>query len=83
MAQQLQEANIPEWMTKGKITQKDPRKGTIPSNYKPIMFLPIIWKILTALIKEEIYYLRDCRGLFLKNKKHAEREQKEQLIYCI
>ena len=66
MAQQLnkclQEANIPEWMTKGKSTliQKDTRKGTIPSNYRPITCLPIMWKILTAQIKEDIYYSLDC-----------------------
>ena len=41
---------IPEWMTKGKTTlvQENPLKGTTPSNYRPIMWLPIMWKILTA-----------------------------------
>ena len=46
----LQGAHVPEWMTKGKIAliQKDPSKGTAPNNYRPITFLPMIWKILTA-----------------------------------
>ena len=51
------ESNIPEWIMKGKTTliQKDPQKGTIPSNYRLTMYLHIMWKILIAQIKEVIY----------------------------
>ena len=56
----LQEADIPEWMTKGKIIliQEDPPKENAPSpnNYRPTTCLPIMWKILTAEKREEIYY---------------------------
>ena len=38
------------------IFQKDPLKGTAPNNYKPITCLPMMWKILTAQIREDIYY---------------------------
>ena len=50
----LQGAQVPEWMTKGKTTfiQKDPSKGTAPNNYRPITCLPMMWKILTAQIRE-------------------------------
>ena len=53
-------------MTKGKTTliQKDPNKGTSPNNYKPIICLPIMWKILTAQIRERIYNSITSRGLF-------------------
>ena len=53
-------------MTKGRTTliQKDPNKGTAPNNYGPITCLPLTWKILTAQIKEEIYYSLTSRGLF-------------------
>ena len=46
----LQGAQVPEWMTKGKTTliQKDPCKRTAPNNYRPITYLPMMWKILTA-----------------------------------
>ena len=46
----LQDAQVPDWMTKGKTTliKKDPRKGTFPNNYRSITCLPIIRKILTA-----------------------------------
>ena len=51
----LQDAHVPEWMTKGKTTliQKDPSKGTAPNNYRPITCLPMMWKILTAQIREK------------------------------
>ena len=53
-------------MTKGKtkLIQKDPSKGTAPNNYRPITCLPMMWKILTAHIKEKIYYSLTSRGLF-------------------
>ena len=60
----LQDAQVPNWMTKGKTTllQKDPSKGTAPNSYRPITCLPMMWKILTAQIREEIYYsLTSCR----------------------
>ena len=55
----LQGAHVPERMTKGMTTviQKDPIKGTSPNNNRPITCLPMIWKILTAQIREEIQYL--------------------------
>ena len=41
--------------------QKDPSKETSP-NYRSITCLPMIWKILTAQIGDEIYYtLTSCR----------------------
>ena len=62
----LQDAQVPDWKTKGKTTliQKDPSKGTAPNNYRPITCLPMMWKILTAQIRKEIYYLLTSRGLF-------------------
>ena len=40
----LQDAQVPDWMTKGKTTliKKHPCKGTIPNNYWPITCLPNI-----------------------------------------
>ena len=51
----LQDVHVPEWMTKGKTTliQKDPSKGTAPNNYRPITCLLMMWKILTAQIREK------------------------------
>ena len=62
----LQRAHIPEWMTKGRTTliQKNPSKGAAPNNYRPITCLPMMWKILIAQMREEIYYSLTSRGLF-------------------
>ena len=62
----LQGAHIPDWMSKGKtiLIQKDPSKGTAPNNYRPITCLPMMWKILTAQIREKIFYSLTNGGLF-------------------
>ena len=59
-------AHVPEWMTKGRTTliQKDPKKETAPKNYRPITSLPMMRKISTAQIREEIYYSLTSRRLF-------------------
>ena len=67
----LAEASVPEWMSKEKTTliEKDSQKGTIPSNYRPITCLPMMWKILTTQIREKIYYSLvycELRGAFDK-----------------
>ena len=67
----LQGAHVLEWMTKEKtkLIQKSISKGTTPNNYRLIMYLPMIWKILTAQIREEIYYSLTIYGLFPKEQK--------------
>ena len=81
----LPEADIPEWMTKGKtiLIQKDPLKGTVPNNYRPIMCLPITWKIHTEKIREEIYDLLTSRRLFLEEQKgcHKGSRGTGELLY--
>ena len=54
----VQKSHVPKWMTKGRTTliQKDPCKETSSNNYKPITCPPIMGKILTAQIREEIYF---------------------------
>ena len=51
------EDDLPEWMTDGRpvLFQKDPRKGNTADNYPPIACLPLMWKLLTGVIVEEIY----------------------------
>ena len=43
-------------MTSGRtvLILKDPSKGTVPSNYRPITCLPILWKLLTAIIARNL-----------------------------
>ena len=81
----LQDAQVPDWMTKGKTTliQKDPSKGTASNNYRPITCLPIMWKILTAQIREEIYYSLTSRRLFPDEQKGCRKgsRSKAELLY--
>ena len=44
-------------MTTGRtvLIQKDKTKGTAPGNYRPITCLPIVWKLMTSMVAEEIY----------------------------
>ena len=58
------------WQRKGlTLIQKDPLKGTATNNYRPITCLLIMWQILTAQIREEIYNLLVSRRLFLEGQK--------------
>jgi len=61
----------PTWMTKGRtvLIQKDKSKGRDASNYRPITCLPLCWKLLTALLSDEIY-------LFLEENQCLPEEQK-------
>ena len=58
-------------MTKGKTTliQKEPSKGPAPNTFWPITYLPMMWKILTTQIREEIYYSLTSHGLFPSEQK--------------
>ena len=47
---------ILKWMTLGKtvLCQKDPTKGNVVDNYRPISYLPLMWKLITRTIAESI-----------------------------
>ena len=51
------EDNLPERMTHGLtvLCQKETQKGNTGDNYRPITCLPLIWKLLTGVIAEEMY----------------------------
>ena len=44
-------------MTHGRtvLCQKDPRRGNAVENYCPVTCLPLVWKLLTGMIAEEMY----------------------------
>ena len=81
----LQDAQVPEWMTKGKTTliQKQPSKGTAQNNYRPITCLPMMWKILTAQMREKIYYSLTSPGLFTDEQKGCRKGSRgtAELLY--
>ena len=48
---------MPSWLTRGKnsLLQKDKSKGNTASNYRPIICLPYMWKLLTGVIADQIH----------------------------
>ena len=63
MNDNINKAHVPEWITKVRTTliQKGPSKGTAPNKPGTITCLLVMWKILTAQTREEIYYsLTSC-----------------------
>ena len=81
----LHDAQVSDWMTKGKTTliQKDSSKGTAPNNYGPITCLPMMLKILTAQLREEICYSLTSRGLFPVEQKGCRKGSRRtaELLY--
>ena len=57
----LENGNISMWTTKERtiLMQKDKEKGKAGSNYRPITWLPLVWKLRTGIIAEEIYGILD------------------------
>ena len=53
----LQENSLPKWMVTGKtlLCIKEIQKGNLVSNFRPITCLPLIWKLLTSILAEEMY----------------------------
>ena len=47
---------VPSWLTRGRtsLLEKDKSKGNIASNYRPITCLPLMWKLLTGVIADQI-----------------------------
>ena len=55
------------------LIMKDPEKGTSLGNYRPITYLPVIWKMLTGIISEEIYLYLDREDLLPEEQKGCRR----------
>jgi len=62
---------VPSWLTKGRtaLLQKDKSKGNVASNYRPITCLPLMWKLLTGVIAEQIYGHLDQQELLPEEQK--------------
>jgi len=81
----LVEGNAPEWMVKGRtvLIQKDPAKGTVAGNYRPIACLPLMWKLLTGIFAGKIYEHLESNGLLPEEQKGCRKNSrgtKDQLL---
>ena len=63
--------------------QKDKEKGKAASYYRHITCLPLVQKLLTGVIAEEVQGFFDTNFLLTKNKKDAGENLGEQMIYCL
>ena len=70
------EGQTPSWMTKGRtvLIPKDNSKGRDASNYRPITWLRLCWKVLTALISDEIYTFLEKNQLLPEEQKGCRRK---------
>ena len=48
---------LPDWLTYEQTVycQKDRNKGKAVDNYRPVSCLPLMWKVLTGVISEQLY----------------------------
>ena len=62
---------MPSWLTKGRavLLQKDKSKGNIVSNYRPITCLPLMWKLLSGVIADQIYGHLDHQKVLTEKQK--------------
>ena len=49
--------NLLDWLTYGRtvLCQRDKSKGNAVDNYRPFSCLPLMWKLLTSMISDELY----------------------------
>ena len=76
---------MPEWMTYGRtvLGQKDPAKGIIVDNFRPMYCLPLMWKLTTGILADNMYdYLERKRILPGEQKGccKGRRGSKDQLL---
>ena len=81
----LSTACVPQWMTTGRtvLCMKDPGKGNAVDNYRPISCFPVMWKVFSGMLAEEIYEHLEGKNLFpheQKGCKKKSRGTKDQLL---
>ena len=69
-------------MTHGRtvLCQKDTRKGNTADNYELITCLPLMWKLLTGVIAEEMYRCLEREKILPEEQKGCKRGRKDQLL---
>ena len=58
------------------LIQKDKAKGKISSNYRPITCLPLVQKLLTGILADEIYDYLETKMLLSEQQKGCRRKCK-------
>ena len=76
---------IPAWLTTGRtvLCQKEPQRGSAVDNFRPISYLPLMWKLMTGIISDCIYtFLEENKILPVKQNgcRRKSRGTKDQLL---
>ena len=76
---------ISKWMTTGKtlFCQKDPGKGNAVDNYRPISCLPLMWKLITGIIANNVHEYLEMYNLLpveQKGYRRNSRGTRDQLL---
>ena len=76
---------VPSWFTRGRtsLLQEYKSKGNIASNYRPVTCLPLMWKLLTGVISDQIYAYLDQEKCYQESRKGAAVVLEELMIYSI
>ena len=76
---------MPSWLTKGRtaLLQKNKSKGNIAGNYRPIVCLPLTWKLLMGIITDQIYGYLVQQQLLREEQKDTGKDLEELMIYFI
>ena len=71
LKERLDSGFVPSWLTRGRtsLLQKDKSKGNVSSSYRPITSLPLMWKLLTGVIADQIYAYLDQEKLLPEEQK--------------
>ena len=76
---------VPSWLTRGRtsLLEKDKSKVNVASNYRPITYLPLIGKLLTGVIADQIYAYLDQEKLLPDEQKGCRKASRgtHDLLY--
>ena len=81
----LQLNSVPAWLTTGRtvLIVKNKELGSIATNFRPITCLPLIWKLLTGILADELYQHLESKELLPEEQKGCRRDArgtKDQLL---
>ena len=81
----LEIKEVPDWLSTGKtvLIIKDKEKGNDVTNYRPITCLPMMWKLLTGVLSDELYDHLESEELLPEEQKGCRRKSrgtKDQLL---
>ena len=79
------DASLPHWLTLGRtiLCHKDPKKGNAVDIFRPISCLPMMWKLLTGAIANNVYEHLENNELLTEEQKGCRRRTrgtKDQLL---